>query len=158
MSSNDVTEVAATQVDFYHLHSDSVRQMQLFCCRLVDKAWQLGHTVCILAADAEQASQLDDLLWTWRDDSFLPHGLAASSDSQRDPVIITHTVHDVVQTDLLVNVGNSSITEHASLIAGAGRIAEIINQDPFVKQQGRIRYSYYDKAKYSLKYHEITSG
>ncbi|MEZ5578324.1 MAG: DNA polymerase III subunit chi [Candidatus Competibacteraceae bacterium] len=42
-------------------------------CRLADKAYGLGHTVYLFTASEARAAALDDLLWTFRQDSFVPH-------------------------------------------------------------------------------------
>ena len=51
--------------------------------RLADKAFQRGHSIFINAADEAQAQHLDELLWSFRPASFLPHGLQGQEHSER---------------------------------------------------------------------------
>ena len=146
------------RVDFYHLQSDSVQQLRLFGCRLADKAWQLGHTVLIYTTDEQESRQLDELLWSFRDDSFVPHGLASETQQDIPAVLISHQLPVQTNRDLLINISTRLPAENETAELGCERIAEIINQDANVKQQGRSRYSYYDKNKYTLEYHEINPG
>ncbi len=64
---------AACRVDFYIVDSPQEEAVELITCRLVDKAWSHGLKVLILAREQAQQARLDRLLWTFRQDSFLPH-------------------------------------------------------------------------------------
>ena len=64
-----------TRIDFY-LPGAGARDNRFgLACRLADKAYHQGRRVYLHAASAEQARHLDRLLWTFRDQSFVPHGL-----------------------------------------------------------------------------------
>ena len=45
--------------------------------------------VVVRAGSAARASALDRALWTWRDESFLPHGLAGDGREARQPILLT---------------------------------------------------------------------
>ncbi|MEA2080825.1 MAG: DNA polymerase III subunit chi, partial [Pseudomonadota bacterium] len=64
-----------TQVDFYLLQDDSAQNRISFACRLADKAYRLGNRVFIHTESAEQSRRLDDLLWTFQQNSFVPHAI-----------------------------------------------------------------------------------
>jgi DNA polymerase-3 subunit chi len=150
-----MSDSALPQVSFYHLQSQQPQGIALFCARLSEKAWSLGNTVGILARDTQHAERLDELLWSFRDDGFLPHGLCGSADDDA-PVRIATSLEALAGCDLLINL---KAEVPAGLDAGAarfGRIAEIIDEDPAGKREGRSRYSYYDKNRYPLEYHEIS--
>ena len=146
------------QVSFYHLGSDQPQDIARFCCRLADKAWQLGHSVAILTRDGHQSRMLDDLLWTFRDEGFLPHALAEDDPEHSAPVRIAERLDGLGNADLLINLCPAISDELEAHEPRFSRIAEIIDENPQTKQQGRIRYSYYDKKNYPLEYHDITSG
>ena len=65
-----------TKVDFYLLGAGH-NSHALFACRLAEKVWRLGHRVYLLAADPPAANELDDLLWTFSQGSFVPHALSS---------------------------------------------------------------------------------
>jgi DNA polymerase-3 subunit chi len=44
-------------------------------CDITQKAWSEGLHVYVLSSSAEEASRMDNLLWTFRQDSFVPHEL-----------------------------------------------------------------------------------
>ncbi len=53
-------------------------------------AWHQGRgrRVLVLAADEQEAQELDRLLWTYDQASFLPHALAGGPDEAQEPVLI----------------------------------------------------------------------
>ena len=63
------------QVDFYILETAAAHEQLRTACRLAEKAWHKGHRVFIHTDSKETARSLDDMLWTYRQDSFVPHAL-----------------------------------------------------------------------------------
>ncbi len=151
-------ETSLPRVDFYHLPGDSPHQLQLFTCRLTEKAWKLGNRIFILCADDMACQQLDQLLWTWRDTGFLPHAPSTADDAADTPVLLGSHLPADANFDLIINPGADIRAQIDSLTPHTRRIAEIIDQNPNRKQAGRLRYSYYDKNNYPLEYHEITAA
>jgi len=141
---------AETRVDFYLLAGDNIKQLQLFCCRLTEKAWKLGHRVWIRTADEHEARQLDDLLWSFNDGSFLPHAVVDDAQAVHSPVLIGSQPPPSA-FDLLINLA-IDVPPQAGHVS---RIAEILNDNAELKQQGRARYAYYDKNNYTLEHHTI---
>ncbi len=139
-----------TRVDFYLLAGDQINQLRWFCCRLTEKAWKLGHRIWIRTDDASTARLLDDLLWSYQDGSFLPHARLGEADAEHSPVLIgEHSPAEPI--DLLINLA-ADVPPASEQYA---RIAELVNDDATRKQQGRARYSYYDKNNYTLEHHKI---
>lgn len=138
------------RIDFYKLRSQSRSGIEQFCCQLADKVVKMGKAVFVLANDAAQARQLDDIMWTFNDSSFVPHGIQGSVDDADTPVIIGHDV-PAGGSYLLIN-----LTDRVPVsLDEFDRVAEIINDDPAVLHQGRQRYSSYRNDAYPLHYHEI---
>ncbi|MDH5455573.1 MAG: DNA polymerase III subunit chi, partial [Gammaproteobacteria bacterium] len=77
------------RVDFYVLAAADERARHMLACKLAEKAWRLENTVYIHAKDRADAERLDELLWTFRDGSFVPHGLAGRNDgTEVSPIMI----------------------------------------------------------------------
>jgi DNA polymerase-3 subunit chi len=69
---------------FYHLErSELVRALP----PLLDKCLQRGWRALVRAGSQERIEALDDALWTWRDESFIPH--AREGEPARQPVWLT---------------------------------------------------------------------
>ena len=150
-----MTTTDNTQVDFYILQDQSQRSIWQFCCRLTEKAWKLGNSVQIRTNSEDETQRLDELMWTYADDSFLPH---TKQDDTLDgavihaPIVLGHNIPGG-PCDLLINLASSSPEQ----IKQYPRIAEILNDDETIKQLGRERYSRYKQTGCSVQHHQIGS-
>ena len=73
------------EVRFYALQR---RRLEAALAELVQEGFAAGLRVAVQAGDAELVASLDDRLWTFDDQSFLPHGLANTADSARQPLTL----------------------------------------------------------------------
>ncbi|MGE3066322.1 MAG: DNA polymerase III subunit chi [Hyphomicrobiaceae bacterium] len=77
--------MAATEVLFYHLERQPLESV---LPGLVERTLARGWRAVIQAGSEERVAALDTLLWTYRDDSFLPHGTPEFA-PDRHPVLLT---------------------------------------------------------------------
>jgi DNA polymerase III subunit chi len=75
-----------TEVLFYHLENQPLERVIPV---LLEKTLERGWKAVVETGSRERAEALDTALWTWRDDSFLPHGLAGEPTDPLQPVLIT---------------------------------------------------------------------
>ena len=142
------------QVDFYLRPETSPDALEHFACRLVETVWQRGHQVLVVATSESAARRLDDLLWTFRDESFVPHrrigaGDPAVTETVSEPVIVTTPGRWQGALDVLVNL-TPSVPEEA---ARAARIAEIVPAGGAGRDTGRRRYREYRDRGFELRTH-----
>ena len=140
-----------TQVDFYVLSRPGVNARLAFACRLAEKAYKLQHQVHIHAADTATAADLDDLLWTFRDGSFVPHDRLGSSELTGAAVTIGWGDAKPGSCELLINVADET-PEFADSFA---RIAELVSSDDDSKSHGRKRFAAYRENGCELESHKI---
>jgi DNA polymerase-3 subunit chi len=74
-----------TEIHFYHLQSQPLERA---LPRLVEKCLEQGWRCVIQAASEERVEALDALLWTYADESFLPHGTEREADAADMPVVL----------------------------------------------------------------------
>ena len=129
-----------TQVDFYVLSTTDPTARRAFSCRLAEKAWKAGHRVYIRVSDATEAGILDDLLWTFRQGSFVPHSLRGS-DTDSPPVAVLIGTGHAPETyqGLLINLTPSPPEDWQ----GFHRIAEIVTADETIRKEGRDKFRFY---------------
>jgi DNA polymerase-3 subunit chi len=140
------------QVDFYILHTQNRRAKEIFTCQLVDKAWHQGYRIYIQTSSMQQAKQLDDLLWTFNDISFLPHDMYASGESSSlSPILIGYSNEVCQEAEVLINRTETV----PAFFAQFARIAEIIDDTPSARDTGRQRYRFYQNESSHLKVHDI---
>ena len=86
-------------IRFYHLTRRTAEQA---LPELVDRAYGKGHKIAVRCADAGTVAQLDDHLWTFHPDAFLPHGSAKTGPAERQPIYLTHTNDNPAGADVLM--------------------------------------------------------
>jgi DNA polymerase-3 subunit chi len=136
------------QVNFYTLGSAEPGANLQFVCRLTEKARELGHRVYIHTATAAQAQALDDLLWTLRPSSFIPHGQRTESAATlTEPVTIAALPAPAGFNEVLINLSAAPYSNHAQF----SRINEIVAADAQSIHEGRERYRFYREAGATLE-------
>ena len=139
-----------TQVSFYTLSEEGLDARILFACRLVDKAWKLGHRVFIQTQSIEQAKRLDDMLWQYQASSFVPHCLLDEKTGD-ESVVISPELPDGSHHDVLINLSASTHRSHLDF----ARVNEIVSADQDSLKQGRVRYRFYKDQGHSPETHKI---
>jgi len=145
-----------TRIDFYILEPGNQTSRELFACRIVEKAYRLGHQIYIHTQDHRQASQLDEMLWTFKQNSFIPHGIDGQSPDPEAAVLIGYNSElsaaaHAEQRPVLINLA----PDVPLFFSAFERVGEIIDQDETHKVQGRERYRFYRDRGYSLETHTI---
>ena len=142
-----------TEVDFYLLKDNSARSRVQFACRLADKVYRLGNRVFIHTESADQTRQLDDLLWTFQQNSFVPHGIYQDDQDNSPPVQLAHDAEPGAGNQVLINLA----TDVPVFFSRFERVAELVNDYADIRQQSRKRYSFYKDRGYPLRTHAIKS-
>jgi DNA polymerase-3 subunit chi len=75
-----------TEIRFYHLLE---QRLERVLPQLLEISLERGWRVVVQASSAERIEALDAQLWTYRDDSFLPHGVSGNPDAADQPVLLT---------------------------------------------------------------------
>ena len=75
-----------TEILFYHLKGQTPEQV---LPALLQKSLERGWRVVVQGSSEERIEALDAHLWTWRDDSFLPHGIARDAEAAEQPILLT---------------------------------------------------------------------
>ena len=73
------------EVLFYHLETQPLERV---LPALLEKTLERGWRAVVETSSRQRAEALDALLWTYRDDSFLPHGIAGDAAAPQQPVLI----------------------------------------------------------------------
>lgn len=86
------------EVWFYHLERTALEQA---LPDLLEKTLAKGWRALVRTTDPARLEQLDEHLWTWKDDSFLPHGVAGEVHAAREPVLLTAEADNANAADAL---------------------------------------------------------
>lgn len=141
-----------TQIDFYILDRQASGDRYLLACRIAEKALAGGHRIVMHSARDDERSHIDRLLWTQRDNSFVPHGLIGRDDAQLNPILIGDGSDADDEHDVLINLGH----DIPKFFGRFARLIECIDHDATIKQAGRERFRYYREHGYLLNTHTIS--
>tara|TARA_R110002096_G_scaffold65006_4_gene158275 strand:+ start:1647 stop:2066 length:420 start_codon:yes stop_codon:yes gene_type:complete len=137
------------QVDFYVSDRVDEHARLTFACKLAEKAWRLKNSIHIHTMSQSDAERLDELLWTFRDGSFVPHELVGG-DTQA-PISIGFGDADVEPRDLLITLCDD-IPPFAEAFP---RIAELVTSEESCRIKSRKRYATYRDNGHTLETHNI---
>lgn len=112
-----------TEILFYHLHRMNVDGV---LPALLEKSLGRGWRVAVQTPSAERIDALDAHLWTYRDDSFLPHGLWRERDAPEHPVLLTSQPGNVNAAQVRFLLDGAAIPDDAAAYA---RLVVIFNGD-----------------------------
>lgn len=99
------TEVGMAELYFYHLQNKTLEQA---LPSLLDKTLARGWRAVVEIPDPERLSAIDDHLWTFAEDSFLPHGRLGEGDNAADPIVLC-TQSDEGKGDIRFLIGGAPL-------------------------------------------------
>ena len=143
------------KVDFYVLENSNQQQALRFACGLLEKAYANQQQAYVHMNSETEADRMDALLWTYRDDSFIPHTVLDKRNQNIDlpPIQIGYneTLSQSIPTVLFINLSNSLPAFYTQF----PQLIEIVFADPAVQQFARERFRQYREDGCELTTHKI---
>ena len=139
------------RVDFYLLSQNLPQAGWLIACRLLEKACLRGHRVFVYCENQADAELIDELLWTYKDDSFIPHNLQGEGPEPPPAVQIGYGPEPRGFNDILLNMSTTIPAFHTRF----RRLMEIVLNNDEAKEISRQHYREYRAKKYELHTHPI---
>lgn len=139
------------RADFYLIQKPRFRdQPLLLVCELARKAYDAGLWTLVLARDAAQAEALDDLLWSFDDDAYIPHQIAGT-DEEDDlaPVLIAAPDTDTPLRALVINLRDAPVD------GSFDRVLEVVPADDSARGPLRERWKQYQARGLDLKKYDM---
>jgi DNA polymerase-3 subunit chi len=100
-----------TEVLFYHLQNITVENV---LPPLLEKSLERGWRVVVQSTSEERADALDAHLWTYRDDSFLPHATWRVADAAEQPVVLAIEEDNPNRANVRFLVDNAALPQDAA--------------------------------------------
>ncbi len=143
-----------TQVDFYVLSKEANSARQLMACKVADKAFRSGHKVYVLAANQRQTQELDQMLWTFSQNSFVPHEqFNGTIKNAQTPVLVGDCEAPAGWHDVLISLADAV----PAFFSRFDRVVEIVSDDENNKKNARERFRFYRDRGYSLQSHQVSA-
>ena len=136
-----------TRIDFHSKVADRIA----YACRLTRKARAANCQVVLLTRDRRDLMALDQALWTFAEQEFLPHVLAGDPLAASTPIILTDNQEATLpHHQVLVNLSAATPAHFARF----ERMIEIVSADQADIAAGRARYRFYQQRGYPLTHFE----
>ncbi|MGY1458868.1 MULTISPECIES: DNA polymerase III subunit chi [unclassified Luteimonas] len=146
------------RADFYLIAKPRFRdEPLLLVCELAKKAHAANQPLLVLARDMEQAERLDDLLWSFEPDAFIPHEIAGTgfddgdgdgSEDEAD-VLIAPPEIDAPLRPLVLNLRDAAVE------GAFQRVLEVVPADPSAREPLRERWKQYKARGFTLNKYDM---
>ena len=136
-----------TSIDFYFNAPDRLQ----VACRLAAKALAERKRMLIYAPDAELATRLDRLMWTWPATGFLPHCALDDALAAETPILLSQDERTPADTPFLLNLSGDCPPHFASF----ERLFEVVGADEGDREPARARFRLYKSRGYAISSHDL---
>jgi len=139
------------EVTFHHFENDDEKKQMNYVYRLIEKGYKKRFgKIYIHACNEEQAKLIDDQLWTFRQESFVPH--SRSEDKIHNaPISIGCERFPDMHFDVIINLSDQA--EDPAL--ETKKIHEIVPALEEKKSLARIKWKTYKGLNYTIKSHKV---
>jgi DNA polymerase-3 subunit chi len=139
-----------TDIRFYHLKTQTPEEA---LPGILAKALSAGHRVVVKMATAKEAEALSEALWTYRADSFLPHGSEKDGHAADQPIWITARAENPNRATVLVT-GPRATPDNIEEYALSCEM--ISDHEPDTVAGARARWKAYKDAGHEVTYWQQT--
>lgn len=139
------------RADFYLIDKPRFREEPLLLvCELARKAFDAGIPTLVLARDNAQAEAIDDLMWSFDPDAYLPHQIAGSDEEDElTPILILSPDVDSPMRPMVINLRDAVVDGDFE------RVLEVVPADPSARAPLRERWKQYQARGLDLNKHDM---
>ena len=137
-----------TKVTFYKLAKDAP-SLKLVC-QLIKKACATQQQVLCLVDNDQTAEQLDQLLWGFEPEAFIPHGIGVD----QQPVAISAVAEPGEHHQILINLQG----EIPTWFSRFERVIELVQPESAHEQVKRDNFRFYKERGYALDFHDLSNS
>jgi len=138
------------RADFYLIDKPRFRDDPLLLvCELAKRAFDSGQPALILARSIDQAEQLDEKLWEFDADAFVPHQIAGDDDDAITPVLIVSPETSTADRPLVINLREDCAPGLFE------RVLEVVPADENERLGTRNRWKTYKAAGFDVAKHDM---
>lgn len=139
------------RADFYLIDKPRFREQPLLLvCELAKRGFAANLPILVLARDAAQAEAIDDLLWSFDPDEYLPHQIAGMDEGDDEtPILIATPDMDIPARAMLINLRDAAPT------GSYKRVLEVVPADPSARGPLRERWKHYQALGFDVTKHDM---
>lgn len=138
------------RAEFYLIDRPRFRaEPLLLVCELARRAVEAHRATLILVRSAEQAEALDDLLWAFDPEAYVPHQIAGDEDDDVTPVLIVPPGIATPDRPLVVNLRDECVDRTFEVVK------EVVPAEPAEREGARRRWREYQRRGVEVVKHDL---
>ncbi|NII56552.1 DNA polymerase III subunit chi [Luteibacter sp. SG786] len=138
------------RADFYLIDKPRFREDPLLLvCELAKRAFGAQQPTLILTRDFEQAEAIDEYLWAFDEDAYIPHQLAGDEQDDDTAVLIVPPGVETRDRPLVINLRDTCAPGQFD------RVLEVVAADPAEREGSRARWTQYKQAGFEVTKHDM---
>lgn len=142
-----------TNVLFHHFEEIERKDFLIYVCKLIEKGYKQNINPIYIKTDTQkEAEELDKILWTFRQESYIPHTLVDQDSNNTQPVQIGWIDNEIEDAEAIINLsdGMPDISNHLK------KIHEIIENIDEKKEKARERWKKYKSIGFNIKAYKVS--
>tara|TARA_B100002019_G_C21193815_1_gene560302 strand:+ start:65 stop:490 length:426 start_codon:yes stop_codon:yes gene_type:complete len=130
------------KVDFYVYELSDYQFYQRLVCNLVEEAYNQENNILLLCENEESCETLDELLWTFKDVSFIPHEKKLNNKILTQHINLTKKKHSLILMNLTYSFPDFLETHD--------RVIEMSGYDEDSRQKARLNFKRYKTMNFEI--------
>ena len=130
------------KVDFYVYELSDYQFYQRLVCNLVEEAYNQENNILLLCENEESCETFDELLWTFKDVSFIPHEKKLTNKILTQHINLTKKKHPSILMNLTYSFPDSFETHD--------RVIEMSGYDEESRQKARLNFKRYKTMNFEI--------
>ena len=142
-----------TNVLFHHFESIERKDFLIYVCKLIEKGYKQNINPIYIKTDTQkQAEELDKILWTFRQESYIPHTLVDQDSNNTQPVQIGWIDNEIEDAEAIINLSDGM----PDISNDLKKIHEIIDNIDEKKEKARERWKKYKSIGFNIKAYKVS--
>lgn len=138
------------RADFYLIQKPRfIDDPLLLVCELALRAFESRQPALVLVRSEAEAEALDEKLWEFNENAFVPHQIAGDEDDAATAVLIVPPGVDAAPRPLVINLRDDAVAD------GFERVLEVVPADPAARAGSRLRWKAYAARGCTLAKHDM---
>ncbi len=143
-----------TQVEFHIIEDETPKAAFRLAISVIENAYNARKKVFVHTKSQRDAEYMDELLWTYQANSFLPHLLIGEGEGIIPPIQIGYGQEPQIRPDVLVNLADDVPRFHGQFAL----LHEFAHGTEEEKEKARERFKYYRDRGYPLRHKTIKTS
>lgn len=142
-----------TNVLFHHFESIERKDFLIYVCKLIERGYKQNINPIFIKTDTQkQAEELDKVLWTFRQESYIPHTLVDQDSNNTQPVQIGWIDNEIDDAEAIINLSDGM----PDISNDLKKIHEIIDNIDEKKEKARERWKKYKSIGFNIKAYKVS--